>query len=434
MRRISTATAEADKHGTGKPGFTDEDPPTPATQLNAEAFDNYQEEICRAIEANGVTVETTATANYSQLEDAVHSTGATAPEDLGSSGLNGHVVEPMQATTSPASLDISLVAAPFVFIYDGRRYVITQAKLADATLEDFTLTASRDTYFFCAPEDPGAPSSPPDRTTIHIETAEVAVGVAAPATPAGTVPFMRIRTDGSGVVGTDVPVYGFEFFRGLGTDEDNVSAEPLSFGTPLATGFGGRGIKVHQRESATRTEVIPAQAGQNVQLGSTYDYDAAPEQQLNNGRPFADVVSRRRTLLGGYRSGFPVNGEFEIVSRFATGVGATVDTALLNATEFSNGTALLVEAECVASDVTDPTDSYVSWQKAMAILDGGAWSMEGSGVAGPTEWGGGAIAAGVTALLQINGNNLQLRTVGHSADQLEWEVVVRILILGPPRP
>ncbi|HDR2353263.1 TPA: hypothetical protein QCH65_000406 [Enterobacter roggenkampii] len=59
MHRIDTPTAQKDKWGSGKNGFTDGDPTTgvKATSLNAALFDSVQEEICNAIEKSGLTLD-----------------------------------------------------------------------------------------------------------------------------------------------------------------------------------------------------------------------------------------------------------------------------------------------------------------------------------------------------------------------------------------
>lgn len=58
MHRIDTSTAQKDKFGAGKNGFTDGNPQTgiPATDLNASMFDAIQEEICTVIESAGLTL------------------------------------------------------------------------------------------------------------------------------------------------------------------------------------------------------------------------------------------------------------------------------------------------------------------------------------------------------------------------------------------
>ncbi|HCD7552968.1 TPA: hypothetical protein ND482_003299 [Citrobacter farmeri] len=58
MHRIDTPTAQKDKFGQGKNGYTDGDPNTgvKSTQLNAAIFDALQEEIANAIEKSGVAL------------------------------------------------------------------------------------------------------------------------------------------------------------------------------------------------------------------------------------------------------------------------------------------------------------------------------------------------------------------------------------------
>lgn len=59
MHRIDTPTAQKDKFGAGKNGYTDGNPQvgTPATDLNAAMFDSMQEEICAVIEAAGIPLD-----------------------------------------------------------------------------------------------------------------------------------------------------------------------------------------------------------------------------------------------------------------------------------------------------------------------------------------------------------------------------------------
>lgn len=59
MHRIDTSTAQIDKFGPGKNGFTNGDPATGrrATDLNSDMWDAIQEEICNVIEGTGKTPE-----------------------------------------------------------------------------------------------------------------------------------------------------------------------------------------------------------------------------------------------------------------------------------------------------------------------------------------------------------------------------------------
>jgi hypothetical protein len=58
MHRIDTPTAQPDKFGAGKNGFTSGDPSTGrrATDLNSEMWDALQEEICHVIESSGLVL------------------------------------------------------------------------------------------------------------------------------------------------------------------------------------------------------------------------------------------------------------------------------------------------------------------------------------------------------------------------------------------
>ncbi|WP_410477738.1 hypothetical protein [Pantoea sp.] len=70
MHRIDTSTAQKDKFGAGKNGFTGGNPQTGElpTALDADYFDSLQEEISSVIEAAGLTLSKAAN---SQLKDAI---------------------------------------------------------------------------------------------------------------------------------------------------------------------------------------------------------------------------------------------------------------------------------------------------------------------------------------------------------------------------
>ncbi|EOW5787906.1 hypothetical protein ACOXQY_004627 [Escherichia coli O1:H28] len=59
MHRIDTKTAQKDKFGAGKNGFTRGNPQTgtPATDLDDDYFDMLQEELCGVVEASGASQE-----------------------------------------------------------------------------------------------------------------------------------------------------------------------------------------------------------------------------------------------------------------------------------------------------------------------------------------------------------------------------------------
>ncbi|QAV45379.1 carbohydrate kinase [Pantoea agglomerans] len=71
MHRIDTSTAQVDKFGAGKNGFTGGNPQTGElpTALDADFFDAVQEEIARVIEAAGLTLNKT---NKAQLLAAMN--------------------------------------------------------------------------------------------------------------------------------------------------------------------------------------------------------------------------------------------------------------------------------------------------------------------------------------------------------------------------
>ncbi|MDG0153237.1 hypothetical protein FG565_023880, partial [Salmonella enterica subsp. enterica serovar Derby] len=59
MHRIDTKTAQKDKFGAGKNGFTrgNLQTGTPATDLDDDYFDMLQEELCSVVEASGASLE-----------------------------------------------------------------------------------------------------------------------------------------------------------------------------------------------------------------------------------------------------------------------------------------------------------------------------------------------------------------------------------------
>ena len=69
MKRIDTATAESDTHGTGKDGFTDGDPGiTPRTIVDEDWCNGVQEEALGPVEALGITPDGS---NLHQLQRAL---------------------------------------------------------------------------------------------------------------------------------------------------------------------------------------------------------------------------------------------------------------------------------------------------------------------------------------------------------------------------
>ncbi|EHZ4695705.1 tail fiber protein [Escherichia coli] len=120
MHRIDTKTAQKDKFGAGKNGFTRGNPQTgtPATDLDDDYFDMLQEELCSVVEASGASLEK---ARHDQLLTALRAlllsrknpfgdiksdgTVKTALENLGlgeGSALPVGVPVPWPSATPPA--------------------------------------------------------------------------------------------------------------------------------------------------------------------------------------------------------------------------------------------------------------------------------------------------------------------------------------------
>lgn len=78
MHRIDTPTAQKDKFGAGKNGFTRGNPQTgtPATDLDDDYFDMLQEELATVVESAGFTLDKT---KHNQLLEALLRIGAGAP-------------------------------------------------------------------------------------------------------------------------------------------------------------------------------------------------------------------------------------------------------------------------------------------------------------------------------------------------------------------
>lgn len=90
MQRIDTSTAQKDKFGAGKNGFTDGNPQTgtPATDLDSAFFDSVQEELCNTIETAGFTLDPSSntqllTAINSIVNTAISKATASIVPDIG---------------------------------------------------------------------------------------------------------------------------------------------------------------------------------------------------------------------------------------------------------------------------------------------------------------------------------------------------------------
>ncbi|PNK93105.1 hypothetical protein CEQ28_023465 [Hafnia alvei] len=88
MHRIDTSTAQKDKFGSGKNGFTEGNPQTgaPATALNSAFFDSIQEEIAAVIESTGVTLDAS---KNDQLKTAITAIISGAMPAIPVTSVNG---------------------------------------------------------------------------------------------------------------------------------------------------------------------------------------------------------------------------------------------------------------------------------------------------------------------------------------------------------
>lgn len=90
MHRIDTKTAQKDKFGAGKNGFTRGNPQTgtPATDLDDDYFDMLQEELCSVVEASGASLEK---GRHDQLLTALRSLLLSRKNPFGDIKLDGTV-------------------------------------------------------------------------------------------------------------------------------------------------------------------------------------------------------------------------------------------------------------------------------------------------------------------------------------------------------
>lgn len=405
MRRITSTDAAQDLHsdifGSGADGFTDGSviDATPATHLNADWFNNVQEELCSAVVGSGGSLMPEGTDYFFQLDDAIQ---ASSPVHGG--GTVNHVVTGLVFNIAGTSLTVSLSSGTIV--YGRRRYVITDAKLAAASATSFLLTASRDTYFFIGPVDIGVAEDALNRNLVYVTSVAVTNGAAAPSTPAGTFLFAMVVTSGSDA--TTVTYYN----RGPRMIDEN-------------------GVFVALRPSGqvnTRASFHPGASPTPVDLG----YPVADSQEGYWSRIYVE----ERHLRSAISSLFTYADDYEFTFNMSVGVGAVVDTAfaILDADDWPDGTTALVEIRCIGIDPTDPTDGYSATLQAHVHKDGSTWDMDGSGVSGDAVVRGsnGATAAGVSIRFHLNGGSDQLlfEITGHNTDAMRFFNVCRVTMLG----
>ncbi|MGV3715407.1 hypothetical protein ACV8S2_05390 [Citrobacter amalonaticus] len=107
MHRIDTVTAQKDKFGAGKNGFTRGNPQTgtPATDLDDDYFDMIQEELCRVVEESGEELDK---GKHDQLLTALHSLLLSRSNPFGDIASDG----PDAIATALANLGLGAGAPP----------------------------------------------------------------------------------------------------------------------------------------------------------------------------------------------------------------------------------------------------------------------------------------------------------------------------------
>ncbi|WP_448885411.1 gp53-like domain-containing protein [Citrobacter telavivensis] len=145
MHRIDTVTAQKDKFGAGKNGFTRGNPQTgtPATDLDDDYFDMLQEELCAVVEESGEELDK---GKHNQLLTALRSLllsrsnpfgdiASDGPEAIATALANLGLGD--AAKMDAATLDItsnSLVAKiPVLFLGEQRALIIQASSLSSSS-------------------------------------------------------------------------------------------------------------------------------------------------------------------------------------------------------------------------------------------------------------------------------------------------------------
>ncbi|SPP32307.1 hypothetical protein ARAF_2348 [Arsenophonus endosymbiont of Aleurodicus floccissimus] len=92
MHRIDTQTAQKDKFGQGKNGFTNGDPTTdtPSTKLNSDIYDALQEEVCTVVERSGIRLDKS---QHDQLYHAIKKLSETEANNAKTALIDGSTVD-----------------------------------------------------------------------------------------------------------------------------------------------------------------------------------------------------------------------------------------------------------------------------------------------------------------------------------------------------
>lgn len=379
MKRIDTSTASPDENGTGRDGFTNGVPNvTPPTQLDDTWFNHAQEELARTVEGSGSTLDD---GDFEQVHAAVQQASVRSVAcDL----TADYVLRGLTFNLTGTSLTVTRAAGEVV--YNGQRYVILGTS-------NHTLTASRDNYFFFTPNGIDA---------LTVTVTAVVNGAAAPSTPAGTVLFAMVVTNGTDA--TAVTYYN----RGPRIIDENGD------GLAMRPQLGDLG------DAAVVAALIPI--GSGVAIG----YDNGSQDGY-----FDSVHTEELRLRSSSSSLQGFAAYWSNTSLTTTTAGGSVNHTLgLDAADYPDGTVGFVELRVVGFDLTDPTDGYTSLLRVHVHKDGGTWDLDGSGLTPEWEEGAGALAAGVTTACDINSGNLRLVITGHATDAMRWFIKRDFIVSG----
>ncbi|EPQ1145473.1 gp53-like domain-containing protein [Citrobacter amalonaticus] len=145
MHRIDTVTAQKDKFGAGKNGFTRGNPQTgtPATDLDDDYFDMLQEELCAVVEESDEELDK---GKHNQLLTALRALLLSRANPFGDIASDGPEAIAMAlenlglgdaAKMDAATLDItsnSLVAKiPVLFLGEQRAFIIQASSLSSSS-------------------------------------------------------------------------------------------------------------------------------------------------------------------------------------------------------------------------------------------------------------------------------------------------------------
>ncbi len=137
MHRIDTKTAQKDKFGAGKNGFTRGNPQTgtPATDLDDDYFDMLQEELCSVVEASGASLEK---GRHDQLLTALRALLLSRKNPFGDIKSDGTV------QTALENLGLREVFSGLVGDTRNARMIVTAASATATFTADYVIVEDSD--------------------------------------------------------------------------------------------------------------------------------------------------------------------------------------------------------------------------------------------------------------------------------------------------